>query len=57
MTLKELIAALKTRLGSWPDGAEALLNFPLSGHLERLAHYGKLQHDRRDGLKTYVWKS
>ena len=57
MTLKELIAALKTKLGSWPDGAEALLNFPLSGHLERLAHYGKLQYDRRDGLKTYVWKS
>jgi glyoxylase-like metal-dependent hydrolase (beta-lactamase superfamily II) len=55
-TLKELIAGLKSTVGKWPDGAEAFLNVPLMGHLERLAHYGKLSHSRRDGLMTFAWK-
>jgi glyoxylase-like metal-dependent hydrolase (beta-lactamase superfamily II) len=54
-TLRELIAALKTKLGDWPDGAEILLDFPLAGHLERLVQYRKVKTGRRDKLLTYAW--
>ena len=54
-TLRELIAALKTNLGNWPDGAEILLDFPLAGHLERLVQYRKVKIGRRDKLLTYTW--
>ncbi len=54
-TLKEIIAALKTSLGDWPDGAEILLDFPLMGHLERLVQYRKVKTGRRDNLLTYTW--
>lgn len=54
-TLRELIAALKTKLGDWPNGAEILLDFPLAGHLERLAQYQKIKTERRDNLVTYRW--
>jgi glyoxylase-like metal-dependent hydrolase (beta-lactamase superfamily II) len=54
-TLRELIAALKAKLGDWPDGAEVLLDFPLAGHLERLVQYRIVRTGRRDKLLTYTW--
>ncbi len=56
LTLKEIIADIHTRIGNWPPGAEMLLNFPLTGHLEQMEQYRKVELGRRDGLITYCWK-
>jgi len=55
MTLREIIAALKTTLGNWPEGAEIFLDFPLSGHLDRLVSYQRVVRGRRDNLTTFAW--
>lgn len=54
-SLRELIAALRSDLGEWPEGAEILLDFPLTGHLERLVQFRKVKTGRRDNLLTYSW--
>ena len=54
-SLRELIAALRSKLGEWPEGAEILLDFPLTGHLERLIHMRKVRTGRRDNLLVYSW--
>jgi glyoxylase-like metal-dependent hydrolase (beta-lactamase superfamily II) len=53
MTLKEIIADIHKRLGNWPQGAEGFLNFPLTGHLEQMQQYKKVELGNRDGLITY----
>jgi glyoxylase-like metal-dependent hydrolase (beta-lactamase superfamily II) len=56
LTLKEIIAQIHTRIGDWPPGAESFLNFPLTGHLEQMEQYRKVELGRRDGLITYRWR-
>jgi glyoxylase-like metal-dependent hydrolase (beta-lactamase superfamily II) len=52
-TLRELIDALNSSLGEWPEKAGIYLVHPFAGHLERLVQYGVLETGRRDGLLTY----
>lgn len=54
-SLRELITALNSKLGEWPEEAEILLDFPLVGHLERLVQYRKVKTARRNNLLTYAW--
>ena len=54
-SMREIIAALNSKLGDWPEGAEILLDFPLAGHLEQLVQYRKVKTIRRDNLLTYAW--
>lgn len=54
-SLRELIAALCNKLGEWPEGAEILLDFPLTGHLERIVQFRKVKTGRRDNVLTYSW--
>jgi hypothetical protein len=54
-SLRELIVALRSKLGEWPEGAEILLDFPLAGHLERLVQFRKVKTGHRDNLLTYSW--
>jgi len=56
LTLKEIIDAIHTKIGNWPPGAEGFLNFPLTGHLEQMEQYKRVELGRRDGIITYRWK-
>ena len=56
LTLKEIILALSSKIGSWP--AEACVGdatFPFSGHLQRLENFGLIRQDRKDNL--VAWKA
>lgn len=55
-TMRELITALSPKLGEWPEAAGVYLVFPLSGHLERLVQYGRVEIGRRGRLMTYTLK-
>lgn len=55
-TLRELITALSPKLGEWPEAAGIYLVHPLSGHLERLVQYGRVETGRRGRLLTYSLK-
>jgi glyoxylase-like metal-dependent hydrolase (beta-lactamase superfamily II) len=56
-TLRQLIDVLGPKLGEWPTEASAYLCFPLTGHLERLVQYGRVETRRQDKLLTYRWRS
>jgi glyoxylase-like metal-dependent hydrolase (beta-lactamase superfamily II) len=57
MTISEIIATIHKKVGNWPEGAEAPLTFPLTGHLEQMAQYRKIVLGRRDGVITYQWRA
>lgn len=54
-TLQQLIAELSPRLGSWPESAAIFLAHPLTGHLERMTQYGKVEQSVQSGQITYEW--
>jgi glyoxylase-like metal-dependent hydrolase (beta-lactamase superfamily II) len=56
LTLKEIIAEIHTKIGNWPSGAEMFLSFPLTGHLEQMEQYGRVELGRRKKIITYQWK-
>ena len=56
MTMPEIIADLSPKLGKWPSEAGDYLIWPLSGHIERLQLYDRVETGRRDGLMTVRWK-
>jgi glyoxylase-like metal-dependent hydrolase (beta-lactamase superfamily II) len=55
-TMREIIEALNQKLGEWPEAAGIYLVHPLSGHLERLVQYGRVETGRRGRLLTYALK-
>lgn len=55
-TMREIIGALSPKLGEWPEAAGIYLVHPLSGHLERLVQYGRVETGRRGRLLTYSLK-
>jgi glyoxylase-like metal-dependent hydrolase (beta-lactamase superfamily II) len=55
MTMKQLISALGSRLGNWPEGAEGFLVYPLQGHLERMLARHQIKMHRGSGPVTFAW--
>jgi hypothetical protein len=54
-TMKDIIPAIRQRLGAWSDAASEYLTWPLTGHFERLVSLGLAEVGRRDGLMTLKW--
>ena len=52
-TLAELTVILGPRLGGWPAAASQYLCYPLLGHLERLADFGRVTVGHRGGFAEY----
>ena len=51
--MKEVIAAISSLLGEWPDTASQALAFPLLGHIERMERRGQVEKVRRGDLAAY----
>ncbi|MFN8443787.1 MAG: MBL fold metallo-hydrolase [Caldilineaceae bacterium] len=56
LTLKEIIATLSPRLGTWPESARDYLSHPLSGHLEWMQSCGLVERGESQGRAVYRWK-
>ncbi|NWF70039.1 MAG: MBL fold metallo-hydrolase [Chloroflexi bacterium] len=55
LTMKEIIAAVGPKLGSWPLAAGSALAWPFTGHFEELASSGQIMLGRSAGLQTARW--
>jgi glyoxylase-like metal-dependent hydrolase (beta-lactamase superfamily II) len=56
LPLAELCQRLGPVLGSWPEGSNPALSYPLLGHLEQLAARGSVEAARADdGRLRYRW--
>lgn len=56
LSTEELIAAAGPRLGDWPEASYGQLVFPLAGHLERLAAFGLVAHERTGDGPRWRWQ-